>query len=143
MENFTPGSALIGGGLIGLGAAMLLWLNGRVAGISGIFNGVINPQSGDTAWRALFLLGLIAGASLYAALNPAGYTPRAGFPIGLLLLGGFLVGFGTRMGSGCTSGHGVCGVARLSIRSVAATVVFVATGMATVFVIRHVIGVSS
>ncbi len=141
MENFTLLSALIGGALIGLAAAALLWLNGRIAGISGIFNGVLNPESGDTGWRALFLVGLIAGASLYVTLHPTAYTPRAGFPVALLALGGFLVGFGTRMGGGCTSGHGVCGVARLSLRSLVATAVFVATGMATVFIVRHVIGV--
>lgn len=141
MENFTPMSALLGGALIGAAAAVLLWLNGRVAGVSGIFNGVLSPQSGETAWRVLFLLGLVAGASLYAAVNPAGYTPRAGFPLALLLVGGFLVGFGTRMGAGCTSGHGVCGVARLSLRSVVATAIFVLAGMTTVFVVRHVLGV--
>lgn len=141
MENFTPVSALIGGSLIGIAAAVLLWLNGRVAGISGIFNGVLNPQSGETAWRALFLLGLVAGAWLYASLNPAGYTPRSGFPVALLILGGFLVGFGTRMGGGCTSGHGVCGVARLSVRSLVATVIFVSSGMITVYVVRHLLGV--
>lgn len=138
MENLTPLSAPAGGLLIGAAAAVLLWLNGRIAGISSIFNGVLNPKSGDTAWRALFLLGLVAGAWLYVSLNPPAYTPRAGFPAGLLVLGGFLVGFGTRMGGGCTSGHGVCGVGRLSIRSLVATAVFVATGMITVFVVRHV-----
>jgi len=142
MENFTPISALLGGVLIGSGAAVLLWLNGRIAGVSGIFNGVLLPRSGETTWRALFLLGLVAGASLYAALNPAGYTPRTGFPVALLIAGGFFVGFGTRMGGGCTSGHGVCGIARLSIRSVIATVVFVLMGMLTVFVVRHLLGVS-
>lgn len=141
MEHFTPISALIGGAMIGIAAAVLLWLNGRVAGISGIFSGVLMPQSGDTAWRALFLFGLIAGASLYVALNPSGYVPRTGFPMALLIVGGFLVGFGTRMGSGCTSGHGICGVARLSVRSLIATAAFVLSGMVTVFVVRHVVGV--
>lgn len=140
MENFTPVSALIGGTLIGAAAALLLWLNGRVAGISGIFNGVLSPQAGDAAWRALFLVGLIAGAWLYVSFNPAAYTARADFPLGWLLAGGFLVGFGTRMGGGCTSGHGVCGVARLSARSLVATAIFVLTGIATVFVVRHVLG---
>lgn len=140
VTDFTPVSALIGGGLIGCAAGLLLWLNGRIAGISGIFNGVLIPQPGDTAWRALFLVGLVAGAFLYATLDPAAYRPRAGFPVTLLVVGGFLVGFGTRMGGGCTSGHGVCGMARLSVRSVVATVVFVATGMLTVFVVRHLIG---
>ncbi len=140
MENFTPVSALIGGSLIGAAAAALLWLNGRIAGVSSIFNGLVRPVAGETAWRALFLLGLIAGASLYTAVHPAGYTPRAGFPLGLLIVGGFLVGFGTRMGGGCTSGHGVCGIARLSIRSIAATIVFLLTGIVTVYVVRHVLG---
>jgi hypothetical protein len=141
MENFTPISALLGGVLIGSAAAVLLWLNGRVAGVSGIFNGALLPQSGEAAWRAMFLLGLVAGASLYVAVNPEGYAPRTGFPATLLVAGGFLVGFGTRMGGGCTSGHGVCGIARLSIRSVIATAVFVLTGVVTVLVIRHLVGV--
>lgn len=141
MENFTPISALIGGGLIGTAAAVLLWLNGRIAGISGIFNGLLSPRPDDAAWRALFLFGLVAGASLYASLNPASYAPRLDFPVGLLILGGFLVGFGTRMGGGCTSGHGVCGVARLSVRSLVATVIFVSSGMITVYVVRHLLGV--
>lgn len=140
MENFTPAGALIGGLAIGAASAALLWLNGRVAGISGILNGVLRPQPGDTAWRALFLLGLVAGAWLYVSLNPAAYTPRAGFPPALLILSGFLVGFGTRMSGGCTSGHGVCGVGRLSPRSLIATAVFVLTGMITVLVVRHVLG---
>lgn len=143
MENFTPLSALIGGGLIGAAAGMLLWLHGRVAGISGLFNGVLSRPSGETAWQALFLLGLVAGASLYVSLNPAAYTPRVGYPLALLVIGGWLVGFGTRMGSGCTSGHGICGVARLSVRSLVATVIFVLSGMATVFIVRHLLGISA
>lgn len=141
MENFTPVSALLGGALIGSAAGVLLWFNGRIAGISGIFNGLLSPQRGETAWRALFVVGLIAGAALYGLVNPAGYTPRPGFSVTLLVLGGFLVGFGTRMSGGCTSGHGVCGLGRLSPRSLAATVIFVVTGMATVFVARHLVGV--
>lgn len=143
MENFTPISALIGGALIGVAAALLLWLNGRIAGISGIFNGVLTPERGETAWRALFLIGIIGGSALYVAFHPAGYTPRAGFSLPLLALGGFLVGFGTRMGGGCTSGHGVCGIGRLSPRSFVATIVFVAVGMLTVFVTRHLLGIPS
>ena len=141
MENFTPASALIGGVLMGASAAILLWFNGRIAGISGIFNGLLNPQRGETAWRALFVVGLVAGAALYALLHPAGYTPRTGFSPALLVLGGFLVGFGTRMSGGCTSGHGICGLGRLSPRSFTATAVFLLTGAATVFVVRHVIGI--
>lgn len=143
MENFTPWSALAGGVLIGAAAAVLLWFNGRIAGISGIFNGLLHPQRGETAWRALFVVGLIAGAGLHALVNPAGYTPRADFPLAMLVLGGFLVGFGTRMSGGCTSGHGVCGLGRLSPRSLVATLTFVATGVATVFLVRHVLGVAA
>lgn len=141
MDNFTPVSALIGGILIGGAAGVLLWLNGRIAGISGIFNGLLTPLRGETAWRALFVIGLIAGAALYALANPGGYTPRVGFSVPLLALGGFLVGFGTRMSGGCTSGHGVCGLGRLSPRSMVATVVFVLTAMVTVFVVRHLLGI--
>lgn len=140
MDHFTPWSALGGGVLIGTAAALLLWLNGRIAGISGIVNGLLQPGRGDTAWRAQFVLGLIAGAAVYALVYPAGYSARAGFPAGLLALGGFLVGFGTRLGGGCTSGHGVCGIARLAPRSLAATITFVLTGAATVFIVRHVLG---
>lgn len=143
MENLAPVSALLGGSLIGLAAAVLLWLNGRIAGISGILNGVLTRrrEPGETAWRALFVIGLVLGASFYVMLNPTGYAPRTGFPPALLILGGFLVGFGTRMGGGCTSGHGVCGLARLSFRSVIATTVFVLAGMATVFIVRHMLGI--
>ncbi len=140
MENFTPISALVGGALIGLSATMLLLFNGRVAGISGIFNGLINPAQTDKAWRGLFLLGLILGTAIYV------WSPQGGAPAplslskSLLLLGGFLVGFGTRMGSGCTSGHGVCGLGRFSFRSLIATLTFMATGIATVYVARHLFG---
>jgi uncharacterized protein len=143
MENFTPISALVGGALIGTAAALLLWFNGRVAGISGIFNGVLTPERGETAWRALFLLGIIGGSALYVAFSPTEYTPRAGFSLPLLALAGFLVGFGTRMGGGCTSGHGVCGIGRLSPRSLVATVIFFGVGMITVFVTRHLLGIAS
>lgn len=142
MENFTPVSALVGGVLIGSAAAVLLWFNGRIAGISGIFNGLLNPQRGETSWRALFVLGLIGGAALYVLLNPMAYAPRRGFPLVLLVLGGFLVGVGTRMSGGCTSGHGICGLGRLSPRSLVATMIFVFTGMLTVFVVRHLLGLT-
>jgi uncharacterized protein len=141
MDNFTPTSALIGGALIGLSATMLLLFNGRVAGISGIFNGLINPAQKDKAWRALFLLGLILGTAFYV------WSPQGGAPVPLgistltLLIAGFIVGFGTRMGSGCTSGHGVCGLGRFSFRSLAATLTFMATGIVTVYVMRHLLGI--
>ena len=140
--NFTPFSALIGGGLIGL-AASLLWLAlGRIAGISGILGQAIRPQTvgAERIWRILFLAGLPLGAWLAVQ---AGWAALPGAPPGNLLLaviGGLLVGFGTRLGTGCTSGHGVCGLARLSPRSLAATLIFMAAGMASVFVLRHVIG---
>lgn len=131
--------ALAGGVLIGLSATMLLWLNGRVAGVSGIFNGVLFPDAGDVAWRVAFLVGLIGAAGLYMALVPAAPQPRADFPRTALVIAGLLVGFGTRMGNGCTSGHGVCGLGRLSMRSLAAVLTFMATAIATTFVVRHVV----
>ena len=140
MEHFTPVSATIGGALIGLSAA-LLWLGtGRIAGISGILGNLLAPTSGETAWRATFLAGLIAGPLLYRGMG--GSLPEivlAGSPA-ILIAGGLLVGFGTRLGGGCTSGHGVCGFARLSPRSIAATILFMASGFATVLVARHLIG---
>ncbi len=144
MQNFTPWSSLAGGALIGLAATLLLWLNGRIAGVSGITNGAMRAARGDTAWRALFITGLVAGAGAWLWLAPPAWTfaPRTGYPIVLVALAGLAVGFGTRLGSGCTSGHGVCGIARLSARSIAATLVFMATGMVTVFVLRHLLGVA-
>lgn len=138
MENLTPWSALGGGALIGAAATLLYLLNGRIAGISGIVNGVLRPASGDAGWRVAFLAGLVAGSLLYTLAAPLPFTPREGFPVALLALAGFLVGFGTRLGSGCTSGHGVCGIARLSPRSLAATATFLITGMLTVLLVtRH------
>lgn len=143
MENFTPYSALAGGVLIGIASALLLFLNGRIAGISGIMNGALFAPNNDKLWRVLFLLGLIAGGLLVQWLAPGFNTPRQGYPLGLLAVGGFLVGFGTRMANGCVSGHGVCGLARLSPRSLAATLTFIATGMATVYLLRHVAGLGA
>ena len=131
-------TALAGGVLIGLAATLLLWLNGRVAGVSGILNGVIFPQRADFAWRAAFIVGLIAAGGLYLALVPGAALPRADFSRAGLIVAGLLVGFGTRMGNGCTSGHGVCGLGRLSLRSFVAVLTFMATAIATTFVIRHV-----
>lgn len=130
--------ALAGGVLIGLSATLLLWLNGRVAGVSGILNGVLFPQAGDVSWRAMFLLGLIVAAGLYMAVVPGAPLPRTDYPRITLVVAGLLVGFGTRMGNGCTSGHGVCGLGRLSVRSLAAVLTFMATAIATTFVVRHV-----
>jgi uncharacterized membrane protein YedE/YeeE len=134
--HFTPWSALAGGLVIGAAAALFLLLNGRIAGISGILGGLLRPAAGDIAWRAAFILGLIISPALYAlfARLPAA-TIEAGYP--LLILAGLLVGAGTRYGSGCTSGHGVCGLSRLSPRSLAATLAFMAAGFVTVFIARH------
>ena len=141
VANFTPASALIGGALIGISATLLLWLIGRVAGVSGIMHGALLQRR--DAWRWLFLLGLVAGAGAWLWLSPAAVAPRAGYPIPLLLLSGALVGIGTAQAGGCTSGHGVCGISRLSVRSIAATITFVLSGMISVFVVRHLLGVAS
>ena len=133
---FTPGSALAGGVLIGIAAAMFALLNGRIAGISGIMGGLLKPATGDIAWRAAFLLGLIAAPLCYTlfAVPPALQIDAT---YGALVMAGLLVGLGTRYGSGYTSGHGVCGLSRLSPRSLVATVAFMGAGFATVFVLRH------
>jgi uncharacterized membrane protein YedE/YeeE len=140
MENFTPVASAAGGMLIGLAAA-LLWLGlGRIAGISGIVGGMLPIRRKETAWRAAFLAGLLA-APLLLGLAVGYSTPAPVLEsVDLLAVAGLLVGFGTRLGSGCTSGHGVCGIARLSPRSLIATGVFMATAAATVFLVRHVIG---
>ncbi len=135
---FTPWSALGGGMLIGIAAGMFVLLNGRIAGISGIVGGLLKPARGDVAWRIAFVGGLL-GAPLLYALVSALPAPRIDAGYGTLVLAGLLVGIGTRYGSGCTSGHGVCGLSRLSPRSLAATAVFMAAGFVTVFVIRHLI----
>ena len=130
-------AALAGGVLIGLSATLLLWLNGRIAGISGIVNGVVFPRAGEVWWRIAFLLGLVIAAGLYMAFVPGAPLPRADFSRVGLIVAGLLVGFGTRMGNGCTSGHGVCGIGRLSTRSFGAVATFMATAIATTFVVRH------
>ncbi len=142
MENFTPVSALAGGALIGIAVTLLLF-NGRMAGVSGIMNGIFNSPSEERNWRLAFLCGLILGAVLFRLLAPEFMSLRQGYPLPLLAAGGFLVGFGTRMGSGCTSGHGICGIANLSLRSVLATLTFMASGIVTVYIIRHVLELSS
>jgi uncharacterized membrane protein YedE/YeeE len=143
-NHFTPWSSLAGGLLIGLASALFVLLNGRVLGISGIVGGLIRPARGDAGWRLAFLAGLLAAPLLWRlAAPPVAPTIEAG-PV-LLVLAGLLVGWGTRYGSGCTSGHGVCGLSRLSPRSLVATLAFMGTGFATVFVARHLLslGVSS
>ena len=138
MSGFTPLSATLGGVLIGLSASLLLWTNGRIAGISGIVAGAVAPSAVDKAWRGLFLLGLLTGTAGWFLLVDNGFGVRSADPW-LLWPAGFLVGVGTRMGSGCTSGHGVCGIARLSPRSLIATLIFFSFGLLTVFVIRHLL----
>ena len=138
MSSFTPLSATLGGILIGLSASLLLWTNGRIAGISGIVAGAVVPSAVDKAWRVLFLLGLLTGTAGWFLLVENGFGVRSADPW-LLWPAGFLVGVGTRMGSGCTSGHGVCGIARLSPRSLIATLIFFSFGLLTVFVIRHLL----
>jgi uncharacterized membrane protein YedE/YeeE len=141
MHNFTPWSALVGGLLIGLAATLLLWLNGRLAGISGVLGDLLPPRGPDSLWRVLFLTGLVVGAAGYVALTGSATPVRQGFPTPLLVLAGLLTGFGTARASGCTSGHGVCGLARFSVRSLVATAVFLGVAVFTTFVLRHVIGI--
>ncbi|MFQ5972772.1 MAG: YeeE/YedE family protein [Alphaproteobacteria bacterium] len=141
MENFTPYSAVLGGVLIGIAATILLWINGRIAGISGITYGLAPPVRADASWRLLFLAGLVLGTLLYRVASGDATTISIEAPMPLLVAGGLLVGFGTQMCGGCTSGHGVCGIARLSKRSMVATLTFMATAGATVFVVRHILGV--
>jgi len=140
MENFTPVSALVGGALIGVSATMLMWLNGRIAGISGVFSGVAFTEPGDRLWRILFVVGLIAAPVIYSVVT--GSEPA--FDItgnwSLIIIAGLLVGFGVRLGSGCTSGHGVCGLSRLSPRSMASVGLFMVAGMATASTARVLIG---
>lgn len=135
--DFTPLPALLGGMLIGLAATLLYAGIGRIAGISGILNNAVEQREGR-AWRLAFLLGLVAAAGAWFAWS--GAAPRSGFPLAWLLAAGLLVGAGTRIGSGCTSGHGICGMARLSKRSFAATLAFTACAMATVYLLRHATG---
>ena len=140
MENFNPVSALIGGALIGTAAALFVLLYGRITGISGILGGLLAPTRSDVAWRIAFLAGLLAAPLAYAAVSGGLPQVDVSASVPLLILGGLLVGFGTRLGAGCTSGHGVCGIARRSPRSLVATAVFMTSAIATVFVTRYVTG---
>ncbi len=140
MENFTPVSALIGGVLIGLGAVGLMAFSGRIAGIAGIAGGLFFGARGeDIGWRLAFVAGLIAGPGVVLALGGALPPIQIDAPLAVVVVGGLLVGFGTRLGNGCTSGHGVCGLARLSPRSAVATLTFMATAICVVIIVRHVI----
>jgi len=138
--NFTPWTALLGGALIGLAAAVLFLGIGRIAGISGIVGGLFQASSRSDAWRWLFLAGLLVAPWLYVLVKPFPEIEMVASPL-LLIIAGLLVGFGTRYGAGCTSGHGVCGLSRLSLRSLAATLSFMGMGFVTVLVMRHLLGV--
>ena len=140
--HFTPLSALTGGALIGFAAAVFFLCNGRIAGISGVIGGLFRRQIGDVAWRLAFIAGLILAPVIYRLFAP---LPEIEISTSspLVIAAGLLVGVGTRYGAGCTSGHGVCGISRLSVRSIVATLVFMATGFATVFLARHVFGMGA
>ena len=140
MENFTPYSALIGGVFIGIAAAILLWLIGQVAGVSGIAGGILDFERGDLNWRLYFVVGLIGGVALYRLAGGTLQEIEISTSVPLLVAGGLLTGFGTRLGGGCPSGHGVCGIARLSTRSIAATVIFMVVAGLAVFTTNHILG---
>ena len=136
--SFTPGSALLGGILLGIASALFILLNGRILGISGIIGGLLRPRAGDISWRVAFVIGLLAAPWVYTLWTPL--TPiSVEADWGAVILAGLLVGLGTRYGAGCTSGHGVCGLSRLSPRSLVATFAFMGAGFFMVFVIRHLL----
>ncbi len=139
MENFTPISGLIGGVLIGLATTLMLLLNGRIAGISGIVGGLLARKGSEVGWRAVFVAGLLLGAFVYMLATGGALPVRIEASLPVMVVAGLLVGFGTRLGSGCTSGHGISGIARLSKRSVVATLVFTGVGIITVFITGHVL----
>jgi uncharacterized membrane protein YedE/YeeE len=139
LENFTPVSGFVGGALIGLAAALLLLLNGRLSGISGIVGGLLAPKSSDLGWRVAFVAGLLVGALAYLLATGDALLLELQASLPVLVVAGLLVGFGTSLGSGCTSGHGICGIARLSKRSIVATSMFFVVAMFTVFFTHHVL----
>lgn len=138
--DFTPVSSFVGGALIGTSASILLLLDGRIAGISGIFGGLLNPQPGDVSWRAAFVGGMMLAGLGAALLWPGAFASDLVRSPLTLALAGLLVGFGTRLGNGCTSGHGVCGLSRLSTRSLVSVVTFMLTGGLSAFVVNHLLG---
>jgi uncharacterized membrane protein YedE/YeeE len=139
--NFTPWASLSGGILLGVASAFFILVNGRVLGISGILGGLLPPKAADAGWRIAFLLGMLAAPLVYGLLAPVGFAqaPRIDAGFATIVAAGLLVGLGTRYGSGCTSGHGVCGLSRLSPRSLVATLAFMGAGFVMVFVVRHVL----
>ncbi len=139
--HFTPWASLSGGVLLGVASALFILLNGRILGISGILGGLLPLKSGDLGWRLTFLLGMAAAPWVFTWLAPAGFlqSPRIDASNAVIVVAGLLVGLGTRYGSGCTSGHGVCGLSRLSPRSLVATLTFMGAGFLTVYLLRHVV----
>ena len=132
--------ALIGGGLVGLAAVMLMGLKGRIAGVSGILSGAFTDSSGERLWRVLFVLGIALGGAIPALISNSFIPPKPDTSTLLIIIGGLAVGIGTGLGSGCTSGHGICGISRLSLRSIVATCTFMAAGFICVFLLKHVFG---
>ena len=148
MRDFTPIASTLGGILIGLSAATLLYVNGRIAGVSGVVGRAVTPSHGDRdqadrSWRLLFIAGLLVGGLGFVVFHPSALSNSSSGSMLMVAVAGLLVGFGTRLGGGCPSGHGVCGIGRLSTRSVVATLTFMLTGAATVYVVRHLLGGAS
>ena len=139
--HFTPWASLIGGLLLGVASAVFILINGRILGISGILGGLLPPKVGDIGWRVAFLLGMLAAPTVFMALAPAGLAsePRIDAGFWTVIAAGLLVGIGTRYASGCTSGHGVCGLSRLSPRSLVATLSFMGAGFSIVYIVRHIV----
>lgn len=140
MENFTPVSALAGGALIGLATALMLVFNGRIAGISGIVGGLLTPKTGDIDWRLFFVGGMLGGGALLMVVAPQLMANNLERSYAAVAVAGLLVGYGTRLGNGCTSGHGVCGLPRMSPRSLVATLTFMATGAIAATVVTQLLG---
>jgi len=140
-QHFTPWASLIGGLLLGVASAAFILINGRILGISGILGGLLPPKVGDISWRVAFLLGMLAAPTVFMALVPAGFAsePRIDAGFWMVIAAGLLVGIGTRYASGCTSGHGVCGLSRLSPRSLVATLSFMGAGFFIVYIVRHIV----
>lgn len=140
MTEFAPLGGFIGGLLIGLSISILLFFNGKITGISGIMSALLSPKRGEWLWRFIYLCSMVAAVILYKEIFSVSDASRAAYSLTFLVIGGILIGFGTRLGNGCTSGHGICGLSRLSLPSFVATGVFMLTGTLTVFVIRHAVG---
>ncbi|EPW1044160.1 YeeE/YedE family protein [Vibrio parahaemolyticus] len=139
MLNVIPWESLFGGILLGISATILLLVNGKIAGISGIMNGIMSPKKGDYSWRLLFAVGMIAGGLISVLMLGVAVPSTANLSLGMVIAAGLLIGIGTRLGNGCTSGHGICGMGRLSKRSIVATCVFMAVAGLTVFVRLHLV----